>query len=62
MPATVSKGIYHHGKRHRFQVTAKDDSPEAFRAALAELDEKVCAFTETVAVDVQRQSYRKRKL
>jgi hypothetical protein len=36
--------MYHHGKRHRFEVTAKDDSPEAFKAALAELDAKVRAF------------------
>jgi hypothetical protein len=61
MPATVSRGVYHHGKRHRFAVTARDDSPEAFSAALAELDAQVRQFTEAGASRAGRQSYRKRK-
>jgi hypothetical protein len=61
MPASVSRGVYRHGKRHRFVVTARDDSPEAFRAALAELDRKVGGFTDAIAPKVTRQSYRKNK-
>jgi hypothetical protein len=60
MPTSVSKGVYHHGKRHRFVATAKDDSPEAFQAALDELDNKVRAFTATTAPKVVQQSYRKK--
>jgi hypothetical protein len=37
MTASVSRSVYHHGKRHRLVVTAKDDSLEAFEAALGEL-------------------------
>jgi hypothetical protein len=61
MPASVSQGIYHHGKRHRFVVTAQGDSPEAFKAALVELNEQVRSFTHATAPKVVRQSYRKRK-
>jgi hypothetical protein len=61
MPASASRGVYHHGKRHRFVVTALDDSSEAFDAALADLDEKVRAFTEANAPKLARQSYRKNK-
>jgi hypothetical protein len=61
MPASVSRGVYHHGKRHKFVVTAKDDSPEAFKAALRELDEKVRSFTEATTPKVERRSYRKNK-
>ncbi|WP_156356313.1 hypothetical protein [Sphingomonas sp. Leaf22] len=61
MATTVSQGVYHHGKRHRFSVTAADDSPEAFQAALAELNDEVRAFTQATAPSVYRQSYRKRK-
>lgn len=61
MPSTVSRCVYRHGKRHRFSVTAKDDSPEAFKAALAELDEKVRAFAAGVSPKVVRQAYRKPK-
>lgn len=61
MPASVSKGVYRHGKRHRFLVTAKDDSIEAFNAALVELDEQVRAFTEATTPGLVKQAYRKRK-
>jgi hypothetical protein len=61
MAATVSRGVYHHGKRHRFEATAKDDSPEAFQAALAELDGKVRAFRNAIAPKVVKPSYRKKK-
>jgi len=61
MATTVSRGVYHHGKRHRFSVTPVDDSPEAFQAALVELDDKVRAFTNAALPKVDRQSYRKRK-
>lgn len=61
MPTTVSKGVYHHGKRHRLAVTAKDESPEAFKAARVELDSLVRAFTEATTLTKGRQSYRKRK-
>ncbi|NIJ63439.1 hypothetical protein FHR20_000370 [Sphingomonas leidyi] len=61
MAATVSKGVYHHGKRHRFEVVAKDDSHEAFRAALIELDEKVRVFTEATKPKTTKQSFRKQK-
>jgi len=61
MATTVSRGVYHHGKRHRFEATPKDDSPEAFRAALVELDEKVSAFLAASAPRVAKQSYRKKK-
>ena len=50
-----------HGKRHRFVVTATDDSPEAFKAAMVELDEKVRAFTNATTPKIARQSYRKGK-
>lgn len=62
MPTSVSQSVRHHGKRHRFVVTAKDDSPEAFQAALAELNEKVRSFTDAVKPMVQRQSFQKRKV
>jgi hypothetical protein len=58
---TVSRGIYHHGNRHRFEATARDDSPEAFKAALAELDDKVRMFTAATTPKVARRSYRKPK-
>lgn len=61
MAATVSRGVYHHGKRHRFSVTPKDDSPEAFKAALVELDETVRTFTHATTPKIARQSYRKAK-
>lgn len=61
MPVSISRGVYHHGKRHRFVVTAQDDSIEAFKAASAELDEQVRRFTEATVPKVVRQSYRKRK-
>lgn len=61
MPVSISQGIYHHGKRHRFVVTAQDDSPEAFKAASAELNEQVRRFIDATAPKVVRQSYRKRK-
>jgi hypothetical protein len=61
MPSSVSRGVYHHGKRHRFVVTAKDDSPAAFKAALIELDEQVRKFTEATTPKAARSSYRKPK-
>lgn len=61
MTTTVSRGVYHHGKRHRFVATPKDDSPEAFKAALIELDEKIRAFTNATTPKIARQSYRKGK-
>jgi len=61
MPPSFSRGVYHHGKRHRFVVTAKDDSREACKAALVALDEKVRAFTRGIAPKVAKQSYRKAK-
>lgn len=61
MPASISQGIYHHGKRHRFTVTPKDDSPEAFKAALQELDDQVRRFKSENKPAPARQSYRKRK-
>lgn len=61
MTTTVSRGVYRHGKRHRFSVTPKDDSPEAFKAALVELDETVRAFTHATTPKISRQSYRKAK-
>ena len=61
MAATVSRGVYHHGKRHRFEVTAKDDSQEAFEAALIALDEQVRTFTEAAKPKVAKQAYRKKK-
>lgn len=61
MPTTVSRSVHHHGKRHRFAVTPKDESSAAFKAALVELDEQVRAFTEAKAKDVGRKSYRKPK-
>lgn len=62
MAASVSRGVYRHGKRYRFVVTALDDSPEAFKAALRELDEQVRKFTAATAPEGQRQSYRKRRV
>ena len=61
MATSVSRGVYHHGKRHRFVATAKDDSREAFEAALDELDEKVRVFTAATTSEITRQSYRKKK-
>jgi hypothetical protein len=61
MATTVSRGVYHHGKRHRFEATAKDDTPEAFRAAQVELDEKVSAFLVASTPRVTKQSYRKKR-
>lgn len=61
MPTTVSESVYYHGKRHRFDVTVKDDSAEAFQAALDELRDQVQAFTRATTPKVARQSYRKRK-
>ena len=61
MPTSVSRGVYRHGKRHRFVVMAQDDSPAAFKAALAELDEQVRKFIEATKPNVLRHSYRKRK-
>jgi hypothetical protein len=61
MPATVSTNVRHHGKRHRLAVTAKDDSPEAFEAALRELQEQAQSFRGEIAPKVERQSYQKRK-
>ncbi|MEO9132064.1 MAG: hypothetical protein ABI240_12750 [Sphingomonas sp.] len=58
---TVSRGVYHHGKRHRFVTTPTDDSAEAFKAALAELDEMVRKFTDGTTLKVAKQSYRKKK-
>jgi hypothetical protein len=60
MPTEVSKSVLHHGKRHRFAVTAKDESDEAFKAALDELDEMVLRFTKEIR-PVRRQAYRKSK-
>lgn len=59
MPTSVSRSVHHHGKRHRFAVTPKDESGAAFKAALAELDEQVRAFTEANAKDLGRKSYRR---
>jgi hypothetical protein len=58
---TIRRGVHHHGKRHRFEVTARDESPEAFAAAMTELNEKVRAFTAATTPSVARQSYRKPK-
>lgn len=61
MPASVSRGVYRHGKRHRFVATAQDDSPQAFKAALTQLHEQVRRFAVANTPEVQRQSYRKRR-
>lgn len=61
MLATVSTSVRHHGKRHRFAVTAKDDSPEAFKVALTELQELAQSFRDEITPKVGRQSYQKRK-
>ncbi|WP_138984469.1 hypothetical protein [Sphingobium yanoikuyae] len=61
MPATVSTSVLYHGKRHRIAVTAKDDSPEAFAAALEEMQDKARNFREEITPQVKRQSYRKKK-
>lgn len=61
MPTSISRGVYHHGKRHRFTVTPKDESLEAFKAALSELDEQVTKFKNASTPTTTRQSYRKRK-
>ena len=37
----VSTSVMHHGKRVRFSATYIDDNPEAFKAALDELSQKV---------------------
>jgi hypothetical protein len=58
MPTEVSRSVYHHGKRHRLVVTAKDDSDEAFKAACVELDDKVRSFIDEIR-PVRRQAYRK---
>lgn len=61
MPVSFSQGVYHHGKRHRFVVTAKDDSAEAAKAAMLELSEQVRKFKESLAALVARRSFRKSK-
>jgi hypothetical protein len=61
MPATVSQGIYHHGKRYRFSVTAQDDSDEAFKAALDEMTRQVTEFRSKNSQPSRKQAYRKRK-
>jgi hypothetical protein len=61
MPPTVSTSVLHHGKRHRIAVTAKDDSPEAFAAALEEMQDKARNFREEIAPKVEQRSYRKKK-
>ena len=61
MPSSFSTSIYHHGKRHTFSVTPKDESRQAYKVALADLEEQVRFFTEAIAPEVKRQSYRKPK-
>jgi len=61
MPSTFSTGVYRHGKRYRFAVTAMDESREASKAAAAELVEQVRMFSEATAPKVRRQAFRKSK-
>lgn len=61
MPATVQRSVMHHGKRHKFRATAKNDSPEAFKEALDDLDRQVAAFVDAHNPGVSRQKFRRKK-
>ena len=61
MPTTVSSGVYHHGKRHRFSATTADDSPEAFQRAMDDLNRQVNEFKAKAERPIEKQSYRKNK-
>lgn len=50
----------HHGKRHKFRATAKDDSLEAFKEALSDLDRQVTAFVDGNKPKVARQKFRRK--
>ncbi|RNJ61386.1 MAG: hypothetical protein EDM03_16220 [Porphyrobacter sp. IPPAS B-1204] len=60
MPATVQRSVMHHGKRHKFRATAKDDSLEAFKEALSDLDRQVTAFVDGNKPKVARQKFRRK--
>lgn len=62
MPSSFSTSIYHHGKRHTFRVTPNDQSRQAYKVALADLEEQVRIFKEARTPEVRRQSYRKPKV
>jgi hypothetical protein len=61
MPATFSHSVMHHGKRHSFSVTAKDDSESAAREALEELFRQVSDFKAGSRPALKSTAYRKRK-
>ncbi len=61
MPMVVQRSVIHHGKRHRFRATAENDSIEAFREALADLDRQVAAFVAGNKPAVARQKFRRKK-
>ncbi len=50
----------HHGKRHKFRATAKDDSIEAFQAALADLDRQIEEFVSGNKPKMKRTKFRQK--
>jgi hypothetical protein len=60
MPTTFSRSVVHHGKRHRFSVTAKEESEETAKEALEELSRQVADFESKIRDPSKRAAYRKR--